>query len=265
MAAYFHDYFTVTCYPAGERHIEAIPDVWPLRGEQIVAEHVRDFNGIMDCVVAQDILDRTGNGDVQWVVPYMPYARHDRRNHRLDGLELTHAINMLSSIGASIIDPHSDVSGVLPHYTQAQVVAAFKEKGLFDHNPIVAIPDAGAAKKAHSWLGELDYVQCVKKRNPLTGRLSAFQVVADIEFNERPVVIVDDLCDAGGTFLGLAAELALFNTGPLHLAVTHGLFTKGLDTLFGVFDQIYTLDIYATDSRLTSVSINDLIRRNTPT
>ena len=55
----------------------------------------------------------------------------------------------------------------------------------------------------------------------------------------RPCIIVDDICDGGGTFLGLAAELKKLNAGALILAVTHGLFTKGIHPLQGEFEHIY--------------------------
>jgi hypothetical protein len=53
-------------------------------------------------------------------------------------------------------------------------------------------------------------------------------------------VIVDDICDGGGTFLGLAARLGEQDAGLLTLCVTHGLFTKGVMPLLDVFDRIYT-------------------------
>ena len=51
--------------------------------------------------------------------------------------------------------------------------------------------------------------------------------------------MVDDICDGGGTFLGLADALAACGAGPLTLAVTHGLFTRGRGDLAKVFDRIF--------------------------
>lgn len=258
----FNEVFTTTQYPAGEQHIELIDP----HADIIVADQVRDWNGLMNCLIGNEILERTGVSS-KWVVPYMPFARHDRRNHRYDGLELQTAINIVHSIDGSIIDPHSDVAGVLPHYTQAHVVRQFIDAGmLLAPHAVVAVPDAGAVKKVSTWLPKSrQSVQCLKVRDTSTGKLSGFQVVSEDDLDGRPVVIVDDLCDAGGTFLGLAKSLKEKGAGDLTLAVTHGLFTKGVDRLLDQFTNIYTLDIYDqgfNTNLVKLVNTHDLIRRN---
>ena len=116
---------------------------------------------------------------------------------------------------------------------------------MFDSDPVVVIPDAGATKKAYTWLDGRRVVQASKRRDPATGKLSGFSVPdVDSEGNSiagRPCIIVDDICDGGGTFLGLAAELQAAGAGPLTLAVTHGLFTKGTEVLTESFSTIACL------------------------
>ena len=145
-----------------------------------------------------------------------------------------------------VADPHSEVTAQLRHFSQAEVVRCFEDAGLFDNDPIVVIPDAGAAKKAYSWLNGRTVVQALKRRDVHTGKLSGFEVLAD-DLGGRPCIIVDDICDGGGTFLGLADKLAEANAGPLTLAVTHGLFTKGTDALLEKFDTVACLVPTATD------------------
>jgi ribose-phosphate pyrophosphokinase len=55
-------------------------------------------------------------------------------------------------------------------------------------------------------------------------------------------VIIDDLCDGGGTFLAIASQIK-----PAHitLIVTHGIFSKGFDVFKGTFDEIIVSDSYA--------------------
>lgn len=60
-----------------------------------------------------------------------------------------------------------------------------------------------------------------------------------------PILIVDDLCDAGGTFLAEARYLREMGiTAPLNLFVAHGLFTKELSPLLKLFDHIYCTNSY---------------------
>ena len=56
-------------------------------------------------------------------------------------------------------------------------------------------------------------------------------------------LIVDHICDGGGTFIGLAEELKKKNAGKLFLAVSHGIFNKGFDDL-KCFDGIFTTDSF---------------------
>jgi ribose-phosphate pyrophosphokinase len=56
---------------------------------------------------------------------------------------------------------------------------------------------------------------------------------------------VDDICDGGGTFLGISDELDKLRPSYKELVITHGLFTKGMDQLNLAYDCIWTLDVYA--------------------
>lgn len=77
----------------------------------------------------------------------------------------------------------------------------------------------------------------------IDGKLNGFDVNCQ-DFQGRHLLIIDDLCDAGGTFLGLGKVLKERNAGDLHLYVTHGIFSKGLATLEKMFKHIYTSDSY---------------------
>ena len=228
-------------YPAGESHLRLRGDIDVATVEVIEAE-IRDFDHLGQLLTADRLLRRLGR-TITWFVPYFPFARHDRRNDRLDGFELEVALDMARDVDLVIADPHSDVAGMLRHIGQDDVVEVFRTEGVFDDDPIVVIPDAGATKKAYGWVSGSTAVQAAKRRDPATGRLSGFAVDTTHLPNGldgRPCLVVDDICDGGATFLGLAAELVAAGAGPLTLAVTHGLFTRGLDALAERFDRIVT-------------------------
>ena len=222
-------------YPAGESHIRLQLDI-DISELAVIEATARNFADIAQIVTADRILKRN-DVSVRWFLPYFPFARHDRRNDAGDGFELQLAIEMVAELDVVIADPHSEVAGQLLHIDQADAVATFRDAGIFDDDPIVVIPDAGAAKKAYDWIDGATVVQASKRRDPRTGQLSGF-AIPEQDLGGRPCIIVDDICDGGGTFLGLAAVLQKANAGPLTLAVTHGLFTKGLDALGEAFDTI---------------------------
>lgn len=249
----FNDIFDTMTYPAGEPHIRVKRDnenreilaelraLVPYFRPFIIAE-AHDWNGIMKVVIANEILHDNGVG-ATFVIPYFPFARHDRRNDHFDSSPVPWVLQLLKDVDCVTIDPHSDVAGVLPHYSQREVVMEFSDLGIFDSNPVVVIPDAGATKKAYSWIPkDIDYVQAIKTRDVHTGALSGFKIIDSEKVAGRHVVIIDDICDGGGTFLGLAEELKNAGAKNLILGVTHGLFTKGIGPLLSHFLWVYTLD-----------------------
>ena len=141
----FENVFKEINYPSGEWHLQAV-DPLPHHRSVIVAKNVRDFNGLMKCQVGYTILESNWRS-VSWVIPFFPFARDDRRNSVLDGSELMFAAQIASNISASVVDPHSDVTTLhLRYYPQSEVVREFAANGLLYGNPVIAIPDAGAAK-----------------------------------------------------------------------------------------------------------------------
>lgn len=256
----FNEIFETMVYPAGEPHIRLrfLFHGFPVVNLHIIAE-ARNWNDLMQIKIADQILKNNGV-QATFVIPYMPFGRHDRKNDNFEEAPILFAMGLLADIDIVTIDPHSDVSGIFPHFSQSEVVKLFETADLFKGYPVIAIPDAGAAKKAYSWTAGRDVVQCLKTRDTTTGKLSDFQVVNPELVKNRKVVIVDDICDGGGTFLGLATKLIQAGAYDLRLAVTHGLFTKGLGDLYSIFKAIYTLDIYEdSNHRLETVSTMQLI------
>ena len=274
----FNKAFSRTQYPAGERHVVA-RDLDALRSIDAIEATVCNFAELCEVVVADRIL-RRNDIQVEWFVPYLPFARDDRRNTEADGLEVELALELVKEIDIVIADPHSEVTAVLAHFPQEATVEIMRSKGAMipmgqtheclaeglTAEPIILIPDAGAAKKVGEWADGADTVQALKTRDPQTGKLSGFEVIAE-DLGGRPCVIVDDICDGGGTFLGLAKELGKHNAGPLTLIITHGLFTKGLDELTQAFDRIYTfgptdeVPLATTTGRLTRLPFRVLYEK----
>lgn len=107
-------------------------------------------------------------------------------------------------------------------------------------------PDSGANKKMKDLQKGIMHdslIKCDKTRDTQTGEISGFEVYAN-DLEGKPCLIIDDICDGGGTFIGLAKELKKKNAGKLYLAVSHGIFSKGYVELDKYFDGIYTTDSF---------------------
>ena len=94
-----------------------------------------------------------------------------------------------------------------------------------------------------------------KVDDPQTGRTTHTRVPDDIP--AQPVLVVDDICDGGRTFLELAAALRDKTRQPLYLYVTHGLFSKGLGELNARYAGIFTaFDWTGTEGAGAPVIVN---------
>jgi ribose-phosphate pyrophosphokinase len=76
---------------------------------------------------------------------------------------------------------------------------------------------------------------------------------------DRNCIIIDDICDGGGTFNLIASQI---QPDHLTLMVTHGLFTKGFKQLNQNFHEIVTTDSYGhtwpNEKRVTQYKLSSL-------
>jgi ribose-phosphate pyrophosphokinase len=90
----------------------------------------------------------------------------------------------------------------------------------------VIAPDKGAVDRAGAVARRLGVALLIagKVRDSATGKLSGFTAPEGLEAGRY--LLVDDICDGGGTFAGLAQAIREAQPdAELHLWVTHGLFT----------------------------------------
>jgi len=210
--------------------------------------------------LAVDVLRNNGFSEVNLDIRYFLGARMDRAIDSLQPNTLQSVAKYINSLGLSkvrILDVHSDVAlrlirnseNVLPLNVVEQVIAQFP-------HCTIAIPDKGAVdrvmKVTRGPSGYIrDVVYCSKVRDMATGKLSGFSVDRG---PGRPfsALIIDDICDGGGTFVGLAKELRKAGAKTVNLFVTHGIFSKGPE-LEGI-DKMFTTDSYWEKGSRSSAS-----------
>ncbi len=247
-------------FPGGERHVRLPMDSLSVLAEEhsswVLTARVYTPADIMDLMLTTDAVRRVlrPNSPLRLVLPYVPYARQDRVAVEGEALSIKVFCNLINAMAfdeVEIWDPHSDVTPALLNNvritpTRDLMLQAFVQQGnayLLRSCAFVA-PDAGARKRVAALAKEFntEVVFADKKRDPVTGKLSGAQVLGELP--SRPLLVVDDICDGGGTFLELARALREKMEGalqpPLYLYVTHGLFTKGLEPLQVQFDGIFT-------------------------
>jgi ribose-phosphate pyrophosphokinase len=121
----------------------------------------------------------------------------------------------------------------------------------------LAFPDNGARSRymlriKNFWEESSGVIYGEKVRDTLTGEISEYSVVGNLpsidSYHNVDVLVVDDICDGGRTFVEFAKSLKARQSGvSLALYVTHGIFSKGLDELKTYYDKIYTTNTIITD------------------
>lgn len=237
-------------FSGGEPHIKILSDLTNARSVTITTR-VSSFNAIGLLLIAVDALRRMDVKTIHLFMPYMPAARQDRVMVKGESLSVkvyANCINNLNLDSVTIFDPHSEVSAALLSNCKVVTNHRFIKDVISDiGNEVTLIsPDGGALKKIYKvseFLGGVPVIECSKKRNVTNGKLEGFKVYED-DLNHKDYLIVDDICDGGGTFIGLAKALKEKNVGNLYLAISHGIFSKGVEELKKHFTKVYTTDSF---------------------
>lgn len=106
-------------------------------------------------------------------------------------------------------------------------------------------PDKGAKDRVEyvaKLMNHGDVLVCDKVREVLTGKILSISLSGLTDFKGGDVVVIDDICDGGATFIELGQRLRLHGAGRLILVVTHGIFSKGFNVLTDIYDAIYCTD-----------------------
>lgn len=249
-------------FSGGEVHIELPP-----HGNQHYVTRVKiiaritNSDRLIELLMVTDALRRKfGSGVPLYVtIPYLPYARQDKISAPGEALSLkvfADIINSQNYRSVTCFDAHSDISCVLinnlENITQDTIINYITQnKSISDMlvGKVLVSPDHGAMKKVYKltpYLKPTKIIQADKARDQ-TGKIIRTEVYTKNydELYGSDVVIVDDICDGGRTFIELAKVLKQKGAATVTLFVTHGIFSKGLHCIYeaGV-DNIITTDTF---------------------
>lgn len=251
-------------FSGGEVHIK-------LQGkaeEVMISARLNDSDDVMKLLLAVDALRRNGSKNISVLIPYLPYARQDRVMVGGEPLSIKVMCNLINSCGFDkvyIFDVHSEVSLALLDNCELITNSSLAKQVLHDQTDYLLVsPDAGALKKIYKLAEALQYtsdiVLCNKVRDVSNGKIKQITVDQD-DLEGKDCFIIDDICDGGATFIGVAKELKKRKAGKVSLIVSHGIMSHGETELAEWIDHIYTTDsIKDSESTLISrIPLADLI------
>lgn len=209
------------------------------------------------------------------IVKYFPYSRMDRINENfLFSLKyIAEFINELGFTDVTIHEAHSDVTPALLRGCELMsVVDNYLDVVLQDmefdkDKDFLFFPDAGAQKRYAHLVGYKTLV-ANKVRDFKTGDIIRYTIegATNPSFNipeeERPkVLIIDDLCSRGGTFLHAAIELkddAI--AGEVSMFVGHCEQNVFSGDLFedDLINKIYTINSMVRDDFYKIINVEEL-------
>ena len=195
------------------------------------------------CLI-KSIKEINPNIHINMSIPYIPHARQDRNvSGRL--FTLKYFSQILNQIDANVIwclDPHSDVTTALIDKIKVSSDLFFARCDI-PEGSVFMYPDAGAAKKysdSHSDTAIIGF-----KKRDYSGRIASYDLL-NFKEGTKCVVIRDDICSYGGTFVAAAKELRARGVEKIYLIVSHCENNIANGEVFNYIDKVYTTDSICT-------------------
>ena len=186
-------------------------------------------------------------------LPYVPNARMDRVKNSDEVFTLkafADTINWLGFEGVTICNPHSTVSEALFDRVRVDFDCVVEDvKRVLDTSPnkidVLYFPDEGACKRQGDLLKDFNLPVAfgIKKRDWKTGQILGLNVVTPIDLDGKNILIIDDICSRGTTFVKSAEKLKELGAGKIALYVTHCENTINYGDVLknnGLIDIVYT-------------------------
>ncbi len=250
--------YTPHTFWAGEKHILIGADN---TGKGPITEVARmdgaDANDLITVAMWADTCHQAGSRTVLHL-PYLPGARQDR-GVPFGAKVYADLINSMRLDQVICLDPHSTVMPALINnltiVTSDDIIRDHIVGSGERYDGIIA-PDKGAVARATAVANasNLPIYKAEKHRDPNTRQLSGFSCEPLPDHGR--FLVVDDICDGGGTFMGLAAATGLTKER-LGLYVSHGVFTDRSAALADHFDEIWTTNSYAPNPKPTDLDDTD--------
>ena len=212
-------------FPDGEQYLIA----GELDDETIIVGSVVDNDSLVQLILLIDACDNSSN---KLVVPYMGYARQDKRFRQGEPISARAVAQVLSRGVSEIITVNIHEKAVLDYFgVPARNISLAHDVGLFIKtlnlgNPLILAPDDGALVFAEhvASAGGWDFDHLEKTR--LSG-VEVMMAPKQLCAAARSVVIVDDIISTGGTIATASSMLYQQGAKDVFAACVHGVLSGG--------------------------------------
>lgn len=194
----------VTRFSDGEIGVEFLESI---RGKSVflIQSTFSPTDNLMELLLMIDAAKRASAYKVIAVMPYYGFARQDRKDKPRVAIGSKLVANMLTAAGADRVitmDLHApQIQGYfdipVDHLDSSAIFIPYIES-LQLENLTFAAPDVGSANRIREVASffEVDMVICDKHRKR-ANEIASMVVIGDV--TNRDIVLIDDICDTGGT------------------------------------------------------------------
>ncbi len=195
-------------------------------------------DNIMELYLLVRACKRACAGSVTAVIPYFGYGRQDRKTKSREPISASDVAMLIENSGVDhilTVDLHcGQIQGFfqktpVDELTALSIFVPYVMEKELDH-PVIISPDAGAVIKAKKFVNALatrgvsSSLAIIIKHRKEAGSIETVNLVGDVK--DRDVVIVDDMCDTGGTLCHAANELKKMGAKRIFVCITHPVFSK---------------------------------------
>ena len=204
-----------------------------VRGEDVFVIQSTSYpanDNLMQLLIMMDALRRASARRITAVIPYFGYARQDRKTDGRTPISAKLVANLISASGADrvlTLDLHAgQIQGFFDIPTDnlfggPVMIDDIKER--FGKDKIVMVsPDVGGVVRARALANKLNAdLAIVDKRRPEAGKSEVMNIIGEVK--GARCIMLDDICDSGGTLANAAAALKEQGAVSVSAYVTHGV------------------------------------------
>jgi ribose-phosphate pyrophosphokinase len=199
-----------------------------------------EFENESEIIQVAQLCDLLNNKYMRTIlrIPYFPYARQDKDISNNNTFAKSTFIKILKTFPVESIitkDIHSSIYNKnLPNLINESAIYEIQKLEESLKPTLICFPDKGAKDRYERFIIKTPTCSMSKERDQNTGRIAKLFFNELVEIRDESILIIDDICDRGGTFILTANKLLDLGAREVNLYTTHGLYTGGEDIIFDV-------------------------------
>lgn len=238
-------------------------EIWVKYGENIRGREVfliqstnPPAENLVELLIMIDAARRASAKRVTAVIPYFGYARQDRKDQPRVSITAKLIANLITEAGADRVMTMDLHASQIQGYFDIPVDHLYGSSIFLNHlnnlsdNLAVVSPDVGGIKIARAYAKMLNSgLIVIDKRRPKQNLAEVMNIIGEVE--GKDILLVDDLIDTAGTFVGAAKALKDKGARNIFGAVTHPLLSgPAYDRIKESFiDKLFVTDTINYDEK----------------